>query len=83
MEEALKWSKSVASAKFTNKKNLRENKLVAKANSEAIFVFIHFDKPLLVLKSFKKLLNANHNEFDLKLMSLRVLAYCKNLLLFS
>jgi hypothetical protein len=33
MEEALKWSKSVASAKFTNKKNLRENKLVAKANS--------------------------------------------------
>jgi hypothetical protein len=37
----------------------------------------------LVLKSFKKLLNANHNEFDLKLMSLRVLAYCKNLLLFS
>ena len=33
MEEALKWSKNVASAKFTNKKNLRENKLVAKANS--------------------------------------------------
>lgn len=77
MEEALKWSKNVVSAKFANKKNLKENKLYAQANFEAIFVFIHFDKPLLVLKSFKKLLKANHNDFDTKLMSLRVLIYCK------
>ena len=79
MEEALKWSKNVAGAKFVNKKNLKENKLVAKANSQAILVFIHFDKPLLVLKSFKKLFNANYNELELKLITLRVLGYCNNL----
>lgn len=83
MEEALRWSKNVVSAKFVNKKNLKENKLFAQANFEAIFVFIHFDKPLLVLKSFKKLLKANHNDFDTKLMALRVLIYCKIYLIFS
>lgn len=61
MEEALTWSKNVVGAKFNNKKNLKENKLYAKANSEAIIVFIHFDKPLLVLKSFKNLLKTNYN----------------------
>lgn len=33
--------------------------MVAKANSEALDVFIHFNKPLLVLKSLKKVLSAN------------------------
>ena len=83
MEEALKWSKNVAGAKFVNRKNLKENKLVAQANSEAILVFIHFDKPLLVLKSFKKLLSANHNELEVKLMTLRVLRYCNYSSMFS
>jgi hypothetical protein len=83
MEEALKWSKNVVSAKFVNKNNLKENHLYSKANYEAILVFIHFDKPLLVLKSFKKLLNAKDNEVDLKLMTLRVLAYCNFLFLLS
>ncbi len=76
MEEALRWSKNVASAKFVNKKNLKENKLYARANFEAILVFIHFDKPLLVLKSFKRLLNACPSDIDTKLMTLRVLGYC-------
>jgi len=76
MEEALKWSKNIVSAKFVNKKNLKENKLYGKANLEAILVFIHFDKPLLVLKSFKRLLKANLNDFETKLMTLRVIIYC-------
>jgi len=52
----------VANAKFKNKQNLKENKLYAKANIEAIFVFIEFDKPLLVLKSFKKFLSTKFEE---------------------
>lgn len=76
MEEALKWSKNVVSANFVNKKNLKENKLYAQANLEAVLVFIHFDKPLLVLKSLKRLWKANSLEFDTKLMTLRVLIYC-------
>jgi hypothetical protein len=71
------WSKNVANAGFVNKKNIKENKLYAKANSEAIHVFIHFDKPLMVLKSFKKFLNAKYDEFETKTMTLRVLSYCK------
>ncbi len=62
MDEALVWSKNVVSAKFVNKKNLKENKLYGKANNEAILVFIHFNKPLLVLKSFKKLLKTQYDE---------------------
>lgn len=83
MEEALRWSKNVVSAKFVNKKNLKENKLYAQANLEAILVFIYFDKPLLVLKSLKRLLKANYSEFDTKLTTLRVLIYCNFISNFS
>ena len=62
MDEAFIWSKNVVSAKFVNKKNLKENSLYGKANNQAILVFIHFNKPLLVLKSFKKLLKTKYDE---------------------
>jgi hypothetical protein len=76
LDEALVWSKNVVSAKFFNKNNQKENKLYGKANSEAILIFIHFDKPLLVLKSFKKIIASKYNNFDVSLVTLRVLAYC-------
>jgi len=34
----------------------------------------------LVLKSFKRVLKANYNEFDTKLMTLRVLTYFEKVL---
>jgi hypothetical protein len=42
-----------------------------------------FDKPLLVLRCLKKLKKTDYNEFDIKLMTLKVLAYCKTIDYFS
>eukprot|EP00919_Chromeraceae_sp_WS-2016_P041802 GHVR01099529.1.p1 GENE.GHVR01099529.1~~GHVR01099529.1.p1 ORF type:complete len:275 (-),score=25.64 GHVR01099529.1:669-1493(-) len=63
-DEAFIYAKNVVSAKYVNKDNHQENKHFGRAFIQAINTFIHFNKPLMVLRALKKLLRTNHNHYD-------------------
>ena len=75
MAEALVYAKNVASAKYINKENVKENKLYSKAFANAVNTFIHFNKPLLVIKSMKKLLKTQSDPFTEQFWSIKVINY--------
>lgn len=75
LEEALNYAKCVSTIKYTNKGNLSENKLFGRAFSEAIDVFIHFKKPLLVLRCINKLKRTNCCPFSIHQATVKALIY--------
>ena len=76
MQEALVYAKNISSIKYTNKGNLNENRLFGRAFSEAIDVFIHFKRPLLVLRCLKKLKRTNYCPFSIHFATLKAAQYC-------
>ena len=77
MEEALNYAKCISSIKFTNKGNAKENKLFGRAFSEAIEVFIHFNKPLLVLRCLNKLKRTECSPFEIHHATIKAVIYRK------
>lgn len=77
LEEALNYAKCVSTIKYTNKGNARENKLFGRAFSEAIDVFIHFKKPLLVLRCINKLIRTAFCCFTIHHCILKAIIYRK------
>jgi hypothetical protein len=78
LEEALAFAKNVSTIKYTNKGNAAENKLFGRAFSEAIDVFIHFKKPLLVLRLLNKLKRTQFCPFSLHFAAIKAVLYCKS-----
>ena len=76
MEEALNYAKCVSTIKFTNKGNSKENKLFGRAFSEAIDVFIHFNKPLLVLRCLNKLRRTLCSPFEIHHATIKSIIFC-------
>ena len=76
LEEALNYAKNVSTIKYTNKDNARENKLFGRAFEEAVNIFIHYKKPLLVLRCLKKLIRTGYCPFSIHFTTLKALAYC-------
>ena len=81
LEEALSFAKNVSTIKYTNKGNQTENKLFGRAFSEAIDVFIHFKKPLLVLRLLNKLKRTEFCPFALHFSTLKAVLYRKLLII--
>ena len=75
MKEAFTYAKNVSTAKFVNKGNADENKLYAEAFSEAIKIFIFFNKPLLVVKCLKKMMKTNHDPYLEHFILMKALLY--------
>jgi hypothetical protein len=78
LEEALAYAKNVSTINYTNKGNAIENKLFGRAFNESIDVFIHFKKPLLVLRLLNKLKRTQFCHFDLHFATIKAVAYCKS-----
>jgi hypothetical protein len=76
LEEALNYAKCVSTIKYTNKDNVIENKLFGKAFEQAIDVFIHFKKPLLVLRLLNKLVHTSFSVFSIHFATLKATLYC-------
>lgn len=76
LEEALVYAKNVSTIKYTNKGNAAENKVFGRAFAEAIDIFIHFKKPLLVLRLLNKLKRTHFCQFALHFATLKALTYC-------
>lgn len=66
----------MTSGRFINKANAKENKIFGKAFAGAVKTFIHFNKPLLVIKALKKLLKTKFDPFTEHYWSVKAIAYC-------
>lgn len=75
MDEALVYAQNVGSAKYVNKSNKKENKLYAKAFSNSIRVFIHYNKPLMVIRTLKKLIKTEYDPFLTLSSTIRSIIY--------
>jgi hypothetical protein len=71
----LKWARNVASAKFVNKNNDDLNNIFFKAFGQALNLFIHLNKPMLALKTLKKLLKTKTNPTVTHLFKLKAIIY--------
>lgn len=78
MKEALNYANNVTSARYINKKNQKQNKIYNKAFSAAVRTFIHFNKPLLVIKAMKRLLKTQSDPFVENYWSIKAINYCTN-----
>ena len=76
LKEAFTYAKNVTSGRFINKANAKENKIFGKAFAGAVKTFIHFNKPLLVIKALKKLLKTKFDLFTEHYWSVKAIAYC-------
>lgn len=72
----MNYAKCISTIKYTNKENAIENKLFVKAFEQAIDVFIHFKKPLLVLRLLNKLVRTNFSVFSIHFATLKAILYC-------
>ena len=74
-QEALRWAKNVASAQYLNKNNQKINSIFFRAFGQALKLFIRLGKPMLALKTLRKLLKTNVDPTVTHLYRLTALLY--------